>query len=173
MENDPNKKDSKGKRLFKKAIRRNSKNNNNGSQQSAIMEQGVSVSRSKSFENKGGSERLNDSTPLPTPDGPSDKAEHEAAKHRAGPVGPSDEVKVKKIVDIQEARNEIFEEAATDSKKDSRSRSTLKLDKKSLEPESSRRGLKRVRLLLRTAFVLTQINASTTQLFLSYYFNDI
>lgn len=145
MENDPNKKDSKGKRLFKKAIRRNSKNNTNGTQQSAIMEQGISVSRSKSFENKNGSGGLNDSTPLPTPDGPSDKAEHDSAKHRAGSVRLSDEAKTKKIVDIQEARNEIFEEAATDSKKDSRSRSTLKLDKKSLEPQSSRRGLKRVR----------------------------
>lgn len=156
MENDPNKKESKGKRLFKKAIRRSSKSSN-GSQQSAL-EQGISVTRSKSFENKQRSIEINDSTPLPTPEGPKDKAEHNEPGLRlkedrslarelaaAKQAGPSDEVQGKKVVDIQEQRNEVFGEAATDSK-DTKLRSASKLDKKNerLEPESSRRGLKRV-----------------------------
>lgn len=72
MENDPSKKESKGKRIFKKAIRRNSKQSNNSSQNSAL-EQGIGVSRSKSFENKRGSIEINDSAPLPTPDGTKEK----------------------------------------------------------------------------------------------------
>ncbi|XP_022826066.1 zinc finger A20 and AN1 domain-containing stress-associated protein 6 isoform X1 [Spodoptera litura] len=71
MENDPSKKESKGKRIFKKAIRRISKSNN--SSQNSALEQGISVTRSKSFENKGLSIEINDSAPLPTPDGTKEK----------------------------------------------------------------------------------------------------
>ncbi|CAH0673881.1 unnamed protein product [Spodoptera exigua] len=71
MENDPSKKESKGKRIFKKAIRRISKSNN--SSQNSALEQGIGVTRSKSFENKRLSIEINDSAPLPTPDGTKEK----------------------------------------------------------------------------------------------------
>ncbi|XP_021191566.2 AN1-type zinc finger protein 5 isoform X2 [Helicoverpa armigera] len=73
MENDPSKKESKGKRIFKKAIRRNSKSNN--SSQNSALEQGIGVTRSKSFENKRLSIEINDSAPLPTPDGTKEKVD--------------------------------------------------------------------------------------------------
>lgn len=139
MDNDPNKKDSKGKRLFKKALRRNSKTNN-GSQQSAL-DQGIGVSRSKSFENNHRALEINDSTPLPTPEGPTDKSDQTHLQNAC-----ILDVNGKKIVDIQEERNEVYEETATVSRKGSKS-SSLKLDKKNeqfLEPGSSKRGIKRV-----------------------------
>lgn len=155
MENDPNKKDSKGKRLFKKAIRRNSKSNN-GSQQSAL-EQGIGVSRSKSLENKTHSTEINDSTPLPTPEGPKDKAELSESiqkiktdKTHLQHASPNVNISGKKIVDIQEERNEVYVEATTASRKNSKS-SSLKLDKNNetfLEPGSSKRGIKRVGYLM-------------------------
>ncbi|XP_049870858.1 uncharacterized protein LOC126370147 [Pectinophora gossypiella] len=153
MENDPNKKESKGKRLFKKAIRRNSKSNNS-SQQSAL-EQSASVSRSKSFENKQQSEEVNDSTPLPTPEGPHERAEHnEAQKHRPDDkpraqeltlrnVGPFDVVKGKKIVDIQEKHNQVFG-SSPDQPKLKSPQDTVKQKDYFLEPETSKRGVKRV-----------------------------
>ncbi|XP_045767487.1 uncharacterized protein LOC123868873 isoform X2 [Maniola jurtina] len=73
MEKDLNKKESKGKRIFKKATRRNSTSNNNS--QNSSLEHSVGVSRSKSFENKRLSVDINDTKPLPTPDGTSEKSD--------------------------------------------------------------------------------------------------
>lgn len=73
MENDPSKKESKGKRIFKKAIRRNSKSNN--SSQNSALEQGIDVTRSKSSDNKRASIKINDSAPLPTSDGTKEKVD--------------------------------------------------------------------------------------------------
>lgn len=154
MENDPNKKESKGKRILKKAIRRNSKSNNNS--QSSAMEQSIGVSRSKSFENKRLSIEINDSTPLPMPDGTKEKVEHNESVHKPkiderlypGQEGPSDELKLKKVVEIQESRNEVFGESATVSKNSSRTRSSPRLDKKNdrvSEIDPNKKSLKRVR----------------------------
>nr|XP_034828394.1 AN1-type zinc finger protein 3 homolog isoform X2 [Maniola hyperantus] len=74
MEKDLNKKESKGKRIFKKATRRNSTSSNNNSQNSSC-EHSVGVSRLKSFENKRLSVEINDTKALPTPDGTSEKSD--------------------------------------------------------------------------------------------------
>lgn len=68
MENDPNKKESKGKRIFKKAVRRNSKSSNIG-QGSALEHQGIGGTRSRSLEGPGGALETSVSVPLPKPDG--------------------------------------------------------------------------------------------------------
>lgn len=162
MENDPSKKESKGKRILKKAIRRNSKSSNNNSQSSA-MEQGIGVSRSKSFENKRLSIEINDSTPLPKPDGAKETVEHDTPQklkidERLFPSqdGPSDEVKLKKVVEIQESRNEIFSESATASKNSAKPRSSPRLEKKDdriSEIDAHKKSLKRVRFITSLVFV--------------------
>ncbi|CAG4945821.1 unnamed protein product [Colias eurytheme] len=119
MENDPNKKESKGKRILKKALRRSSKSSNN-SQSSAT--DSVAVSRSKSFENKRLSIEINESTPLPTPDGTKETAESNSAntktktENKTRPPtklsvnrnGPSRESRLEKVVEIQEDRNLVY-----------------------------------------------------------------
>lgn len=160
MENDPSKKESKGKRILKKAIRRNSKSNNNS--QSSAMEQGIGVSRSKSFENKRLSIEINDSTPLPMPDGTKEKVEHDIPqklkideKLFPSQDGPSDEVKLKKVVEIQESRNEIFGETATASKNSAKPRTSPRLEKRNdriSEIDPNKKSLKRVRFI--TSLVL-------------------
>ncbi|XP_075975925.1 zinc finger AN1-type doctor no isoform X1 [Anticarsia gemmatalis] len=121
MENDPSKKESKGKRIFKKAIRRNSKSNN--SSQNSALEVGIGVSRSKSFENKRQSLEINDSTPLPKPDGTKESAdiagkskldEKTAAQNQTALLTNA---KARKSVDIQENRNEVFGGSASVSKR--------------------------------------------------------
>ncbi|CAB3235425.1 unnamed protein product [Arctia plantaginis] len=125
MENDPSKKESKGKRIFKKAIRRNSKSNS-GSQNSAL-EVGIGVSRSKSFENKHQSLEINDSTPLPKPDGTKEilessaksKVDDKAADHNQESA-PTLESNGRKSVDIQENRNQLIGISPSASKKDAK-----------------------------------------------------
>lgn len=151
MENDPNKKESKGKRLLKKALRRNSKSSN-GSQSS---DQSTTVSRSKSFENKQQSLEINDSAPLPILDGTKPNPAGGAARGKAERAPPPlervpiDDKKSKKMVDIQESRNEVYEEAASASKSDANATS-LKLDNtvRHSEAESSKKNLKRVRWIV-------------------------
>lgn len=147
MENDPNKKESKGKRLLKKALRRNSKSSNS----SQSSEPSTTVSRSKSFENKQQSLEINDSAPLPILDGtkPNPAGGARGRPERAPPPLeriPIDEKKSKKMVDIQESRNEVYEEAASASKSDANATS-LKLENtvRHSEAESSKKNLKRVR----------------------------
>lgn len=138
MENDPNKKDSKGKRLIKKALRRRSSN------QSSTLELGGGggVSRSKSEESKQGLAAAaaaadRDNAPLPAPDAPdAPPPEPATADTDAGPSA-------RKMVDIQEDKNLVYEEVATGSTTD-KSRTSLKLDENNSEPGTSRRALKRV-----------------------------
>ncbi|XP_053605883.1 AN1-type zinc finger protein 5 isoform X1 [Plodia interpunctella] len=143
MENDPSKKDSKGKRILKKAIRRNSKSSN--SSQNSALEQGMSVSRSKSFENQHPSIKINDSAPLPTPDGTKErdhanigqktKLEETLSDSNAAPADKS-----KKVVDIQEGRNEVYGEAGTVSKMEAKMSPRLEPVP---EAGSSKKSLKR------------------------------
>ncbi|XP_026725977.1 AN1-type zinc finger protein 5-like isoform X2 [Trichoplusia ni] len=155
MENDPSKKESKGKRIFKKAIRRNSKSNN--SSQNSSIEQGTGVSRSKSFENKHLSIDINDSTPLPTPDGTKEKADHAGQKIKlddktqnqecdlATQDTSADLVKNKKNVDIQENLNEVYSETPSGSNKGAKFTSP-KLEIKEQRPSESdgaKKNLKR------------------------------
>ncbi|CAG9579923.1 unnamed protein product [Danaus chrysippus] len=104
MENDPSKKESKGKRILKKALRRNSKSSNNS--QNSPLDLSIG-SRSKSFENKRASIEINDSTPLPTPDGTSEVAEYSKKIKIEEDVRPA-----KKTVDINETRNTVQDEPA-------------------------------------------------------------
>lgn len=115
MENDPSKKESKGKRIFKKAIRRNSKSNN--SSQNSALEQGIGVTRSKSFENKRVSIEINDSAPLPTPDGTKEKVDagqkvklEDKTQNQDCALASQDRsknaVQKKNIVGLQDARNQ-------------------------------------------------------------------
>lgn len=149
MENDPNKKESKGKRILKKATRRNSKSSNTS--QNSALSQSVAVSRSKSFENKRLSIEINDSTPLPTPDGTTDKADH--AHYAPGlkiedstqriQDNSKDELKLKKTVDIKEDFNTIHEEVAEVGSKNSKTSPKYG----SAEIGTSKKYLKRVGLL--------------------------
>lgn len=115
MENDPNKKESKGKRIFKKALRRNSKSSNSGQN----SEQGVGVSRSESTENKNLSIEINDGTPLPKPDGAKNKTDNSAGGQNMGvklSVIQDSSVEVskgKKTVEIHESNNRLFIETLT------------------------------------------------------------
>ncbi|KOB71955.1 AN1-type zinc finger protein 5 [Operophtera brumata] len=108
MENDPNKKESKGKRIFKKARRRNSNSSNSGQN----SEHGVGVSRSKSTENKNLSIEINDGTPLPKPDGA--KTDNSADGQKKGgklSIIQDSSVEVakgKNNVEIHESRNNII-----------------------------------------------------------------
>ncbi|XP_072929333.1 uncharacterized protein drn isoform X1 [Epargyreus clarus] len=125
MEDDPNKKESKGKRILKKAIRRNSKSNNSQSS----VQNNSGVSRSKSFENQRLSVEINDSTPLPKPDGTKENLEGsvstqknktdtkvEAQEYKRSSLQDRllKDMKAKKIVAIQESQNEVFEDNAHD-----------------------------------------------------------
>lgn len=65
MENDPNKKESRGRRLFKKVIRRKSKSSDDG--KNSKLER--TNEESASIENKSGSEDINDSSSLRNVDG--------------------------------------------------------------------------------------------------------
>ncbi|OWR48127.1 AN1-type zinc finger protein 6 isoform X1 [Danaus plexippus] len=107
MENDPSKKESKGKRILKKALRRNSKSSNNS--QSSPLDLSIG-SRSKSFENKRASIEINDSTPLPTPDGTSEIAEHSRGRLAPKVKAEEDVRPAKKTVDINETRNTVQDE---------------------------------------------------------------
>lgn len=158
MEDDPNKKESKGKRILKKAIRRNSKSNN--SQSSG--QSSIGVSRSKSFENQRLSIEINDSTPLPKPDGTKEKLEGSASNQKNKTDAKIEgqefkrsslqdrllkDIKAKKIVAIQESQNEVFEDNAHDidtPRKDEDFKSPD--DKKELDTTAgfSKKNLKRV-----------------------------
>ncbi|XP_004930542.1 AN1-type zinc finger protein 6 isoform X1 [Bombyx mori] len=65
MENDPNKKESRGRRLFKKVIRRKSKSSDDGKNSKLERRN----EESASIENKSGSEDINDSSSLRNVDG--------------------------------------------------------------------------------------------------------
>lgn len=157
MENDPNKKESKGKRIFKKAIRRNSKSSN--SSQNSTLEAGIGATPSKSLENKTQSSESNISVPLPKPNGiteteePSFKiqlnvksdSQNQKAETSVG-------LKTRKIVDIQENHNEVFGDSSSASKKNAKSVSA-KLELKDQQPSSTnsvKKGLKRVCLKFNT-----------------------
>ncbi|KAM3967069.1 uncharacterized protein ACR2FA_011923 [Aphomia sociella] len=159
MENDPNKKESKGKRIFKKVLRRNSKSNN--SSQKSTLDSGIAVSLSKSFENKRLPLELNDSTPLPTPDGTKEKPEYsnvaqeiieeKVKSQELDKTGPSDEVKVRKVVEIHENHNEIYDEPAGVSKRDAKLKTSSRIENndRPIEADNGKKSLKRVRFLLR------------------------
>ncbi|XP_063388492.1 AN1-type zinc finger protein 6 isoform X1 [Cydia fagiglandana] len=132
MENDPNKKESKGKRLLKKALRRKTSNNSQGSGQ-----EHAPPGRAKSFDKRGQALDVNNSAPLPAAaaaaaaaaDSAQPQPERAPADHRAA-----------KMVDIQESRNEIFAADAHAQPDDK----TLKLDTpRSPQPETSKKTLKR------------------------------
>ncbi|CAH2242354.1 jg19967 [Pararge aegeria aegeria] len=145
MEDDSGKKESKGKRLFKKALRRNSKSSNNS--QNSSLEHSVGVSLSKSFENKRLSVEINDSTPLPTPDGTSEKAdsltapklkieEKTSAKIRRAHQDRHSELKLKKTVGIREELQIFEEDPPASPKGHSEEGSSKKNLKRKLEEES-------------------------------------
>ncbi|XP_063542726.1 AN1-type zinc finger protein 6 isoform X1 [Cydia strobilella] len=135
MENDPNQKESKGKRLLKKALRRKTSNNSQGSGQ-----EHASPGRAKSFDKRGQALDVNNSASLPaaaatttttaaTNVTATDGVQPQLADHRPA-----------KMVDIQESRNEIFA-ADADAQPDDK---TLKLDTpRSPQPETSKKTLKR------------------------------
>ncbi|KAI5646866.1 AN1-like zinc finger domain-containing protein [Phthorimaea operculella] len=124
MENDPNKKESKGKRLLKKAVRRNSKSSNGNGSQSSVVE----VTRSKSFEKKAGEAAApaRATTLPPAPDGPSDRPD-------AAPPPPPG-----KMVAIHEEHNRHIPPAPSGLHL-----APAKLSLDNNQPETSRRGLKR------------------------------
>lgn len=155
MENDPSKKESKGKRIFKKAIRRNSKSNS-GSQNSTLEVGSLGVSRSISFENKHQSLEINDSTPLPKPDGtkeilePSAKSKlDDKAAGRNQESAPTVESNGRKSVDIQEHLNQLFDISPSASKKGAKqilSPPKLEIkDQRPSEEDGAKKNLKRVR----------------------------
>lgn len=114
MENDPNKKESKGKRIFKKALRRNSKSSSSGQN----SDQGVGVSRSKSAENKNLSIEINEGTLLPKPDGAKKKADSSANQAATGRLSiihdsSTDVARGKKNVEIHESHNKMIDETLT------------------------------------------------------------
>ncbi|XP_063374384.1 AN1-type zinc finger protein 6 isoform X1 [Cydia amplana] len=130
MENDPNKKESKGKRLIKKALRRKTSNNSQGSGQ-----EHAPPGRMKSFDKRGPALDVNNSVPLPAAAAAAAAAADGVQPERA----PADHRPVK-MVDIQESRNEIFP-ADADARPDDK---TLKLDTpRSPQPETSKKTLKR------------------------------
>ncbi|CAH2085670.1 unnamed protein product [Euphydryas editha] len=141
MESDPNKKESKGKRILKKAIRRNSKSSNNS--QSSALTNGVGATRSKSFENKRLSIEINDSTPLPTSDG-TERTEHghcdRAPKLNIDVEQPQAS---KKVVDINEGFNTVHKEAASATSKDVKILSPNVKSPRTSEVDGSKRNLKR------------------------------
>ncbi|XP_045449195.1 uncharacterized protein LOC123657717 [Melitaea cinxia] len=137
MESDPNKKESKGKRILKKANRRNSKSGNNS--QSSAFSLGIGATRSKSFENKRLSIEINDSTPLPTPDGTERTDVHNASKLNIDDEQPQAS---KKAVDINEGYNTVHEEIA--SAKDAKILSPNVKSPRTSEVDGSKRNLKRV-----------------------------
>lgn len=155
MENDPSKKESKGKRIFKKAIRRNSKSNN--SSQNSALEQGIGVSRSKSFENKHQSIEINDSAPLPTPDGTKEKDQKvkldDKTQNQECALTNQDQAtdlaSNKKIVDIQENRNKVYAETPSGSNKGAKLNSPkLEIkDQRPSEVDGGKKNLKRVGFL--------------------------
>lgn len=123
MENDPNKKESKGKRILKKALRRTSKSSNSSTNESSLA-----ISRSKSCEANPGVAAANDSAPLPKPDGAADPELIEAP------------AAAKKTVDIQEGNN-IIHEDNTPSTRDLKHSSQ---EEYLSEPSTSKKNLKRV-----------------------------
>lgn len=139
MESDPNKKESKGKRILKKAIRRNSKSGNNS--QSSALSLGIGATRSKSFENKRLSIEINDSTPLPTPDGTERTDVHNAPKLNIDDEQPQAS---KKAVDINEGYNTVHEEMASATSKDAKILSPNVKSPRTSEVDGSKRNLKRV-----------------------------
>lgn len=152
MENDPNQKDSKGKRIFRKIIRRSSKTSNNS--QKSSLELGAGASQSKSFENKRSSVEINDSTPLPTPDGSSERVdslpapklkigEKASAKMHRSHQERLSELKLKKTVGIKEEFNEILEEETASTSKATTAAEFLKPEQP-LKADNSKRALKRV-----------------------------
>ncbi|XP_059053527.1 AN1-type zinc finger protein 5 isoform X1 [Achroia grisella] len=148
MENDPSKKESRGKRIFKKAIRRNSKSSNNS--QSSTLETDIGVSRSKSFENKRLPIEINESTPLLTPDGTIENPEYSGTEQNKieGKIislsGPSNVMKLKKVVEIHEDLNEIYDES-TVSNKDVRSKTSAELERneRNIDADIGKKSLKR------------------------------
>ncbi|XP_045514263.1 AN1-type zinc finger protein 6 isoform X1 [Pieris brassicae] len=152
MENDPNKKESKGKRLLKKALRRSSKTSNNSQSSTADS---ISVTRSKS-ENKRLSVEINDSAPLPTPDGTKQSAENTTSskfkpENRTRPSTrlslsrntPIRETKLEKVVEIQEERNISYPPDATGTSNDAKLRTSPRLKDGPLELGGDKKNLKR------------------------------
>ncbi|CAK1543902.1 unnamed protein product [Leptosia nina] len=151
MENDPNKKESKGKRILKKALRRSSKSSNN-SQGSAT--DSVAVTRSKS-ENKRLSIEINDSAPLPTPDGTKRATDANSAgsklkaENRTRPSklsvdrnGAPRDSKLEKVVEIQEERNVSYPPDETGTSADAKAKASPRVeDRRPLE--SDKKSLKR------------------------------
>lgn len=151
MENDPNKKESRVKRLIKKAKKRSSKSSNN-SQNSALE-----VSRSESLDNKHVSIKINESTPLPKAEGGTKEETDNSStgnkiildkkKQNDAGLAKKDVIKSKKNVDIQENRNEVFEAIASTSADKNTTSIPANADTKDetfLKPESTKRSLKRV-----------------------------
>ncbi|XP_047504902.1 AN1-type zinc finger protein 6 isoform X1 [Pieris napi] len=153
MENDPNKKESKGKRLLKKALRRSSKTSNNSQSSTADS---ISVTRSKS-ENKRLSVEINDSAPLPTPDGTKQSAENTTSskfkpENRTRPSTrlslsrntPIRETKLEKVVEIQEERNISYPPDETGTSNDAKLKTSPRLkDEGPLEIGGDKKNLKR------------------------------
>ena len=170
MENDPSKKESKGKRIFKKAIRRNSKSNN--SSQNSALEQGIGVSRSKSFENKRVSIEINDSAPLPTPDGTKEKVEAAQKIKLEDKTQNQDRSKdagqKKNIIGLQDARNQNKETPSGSNKGVKISSPKLEIkDERPSEPAISlKKNLKRVGVL---NHLLTMKLRGDHSVFLDFY----
>ncbi|VVC94488.1 unnamed protein product [Leptidea sinapis] len=123
MENDPNKKESKGKRILKKALRRISKSSNN----SQTSTDNISVTRSKSFENKRLSVEINESTPKADISCKAESISSSARSKLDNKLKPSikqslklepscRDTKLEKVVEIQEERNEIIELKSNDDR---------------------------------------------------------
>ncbi|KPI99401.1 PREDICTED: zinc finger AN1 domain-containing stress-associated protein 15 isoform X1 [Papilio xuthus] len=131
MENDPSKKESKGKRILKKALRRNSKSSNNNS-----GADDTSVSRSKSFQSKRRGVEIND--PLPTPEGAIEKDKIDALRARAEPTPDKIQNDFVEPLKANDIRDKIKNSAVKFDKKDDRSSlsSVKKNLKRKLEEES-------------------------------------
>lgn len=147
MENDPNKKDSKEKRIIKKTKRRNSKSSNNSQNSGLDRNNG-----SKSLKNKNLALGLN-GTPLPKPDGSKQRNNYSATglklddKNQLSVLISNKDAsndKAKMNLSIQENQNDVFEEVASASLK-----SPLTIDSKdeSFRKPDTKRTLKRVCLI--------------------------
>lgn len=153
MEDDPNKKESKGKRLLKKALRRSSKSSNNSQSSTADS---VTVSRSRS-ENKRLSIDSRDRAPLPAPGGtkPAADANGTSATLKAeSRTRPSTrlslsrnnrEARLEKVVEIQEERNISYPPDDTGTSKGAKAKSP-RPNEGPLELGGDKKRLKRVGL---------------------------
>lgn len=125
MDDDPSKKESKGKRIFKKAVRRNSKSTSSGSS----AEGGAGVSHTKSQETVA-----------------SAHASEQAATAIATATATTD-YRGKKSVEIHESQNRMIMEAASPLVAVETSALLKKLKTSVNDVRGEPRNLKRVRLL--------------------------